>query len=84
MIFCLSRIEIDIFAHRCHFEFDFMFYYFGYLMNLNSIKCQYFLYFQNPSQIPKTNFQCKGRPAGYYADVEAGEYHSDQDWIYYL
>ncbi|XP_055301811.1 mucin-2-like [Sitodiplosis mosellana] len=28
--------------------------------------------FSNPSQIPKTNFHCKGRPAGYYADVEAG------------
>ncbi|XP_031633705.1 mucin-2 [Contarinia nasturtii] len=28
--------------------------------------------FSNPSQIPKTNFNCKGRPAGYYADVQAG------------
>lgn len=31
------------------------------------------VFLQNPSQIPKTNFQCKGRPAGYYADIEAGE-----------
>lgn len=41
-----------------------------------SISFHFFLLhiFQNPSEIPKTNFQCKGRPAGYYADIEAGEF----------
>lgn len=41
-----------------------------------------FLSFQNPSQIPKTNFHCKGRPAGYYADIEAGEWICNLlDWF---
>lgn len=40
------------------------------------ISCFFIVWFflQNLNRIPKTQFQCKGRPAGYYADVQAGEH----------